>query len=397
MARSRGADIALSRRGWSLAGAAVGLVSGSILLGSREMRLLAIASVLLLGLSFVRVLLARVPEVEVRREIRPARLHVGAEGRIDIVVENRGVSPSPLLWATDEFDEGRRAARFLVPSLPPGGTARAAYRVPTRRRGRYHVGPLHVGASEAFGLARRIWVATADAEVIVRPRVHDIVAPVAAGSRVAAVAESPNARSIVSDLGDDFLTLRDYETGDDLRRVHWRSTAHRGELMIRQDEARWRSRAAVVLDVFSDAHDAGSFETAVEATASIVARLVRLRRHVEVVTGSGQLLGRGGDPRHDVIDRLATIEPDAQDGLAGVLASLRSRRRVDLVVVVLGSADDAAAQAVALLRGIRTVVVATRGSTLEGLPWATCVDATVTDFATAWNRTFARWSPAHAS
>ena len=75
---------------------------------------------------------------------------------------------------------------------------------------------------------------------------------------------------MVSDLGDEFVTLREYELGDDLRRVHWRSTARTGELMIRQDEARWRSRAAVVLDVQPGAHDAASFEVAVEAAASVV-------------------------------------------------------------------------------------------------------------------------------
>ena len=78
----------------------------------------------------------------------------------------------------------------------------------------------------------------------------------------------------MSDLGDEFLTLREYELGDDLRRVHWRSTARTGELMIRQDEARWRSRAAVVLDVQPGGHDAESFEVAVEAAASVTARLV---------------------------------------------------------------------------------------------------------------------------
>ncbi len=396
MAGARDADIALSRRGWSLAGAAVGLACGSVLLGSREMRILALASILILAASHIRVLCTQPPSVEVHREIRPNRLHVGSEGRIDVVVENRTGKSSPLLWATDSFDEGRRAARFLVPPLPPGGVARAAYRIPTRRRGRYHVGPLQVGASEPFGLARRIWVGTADAEVLVRPRIHDLVAPVAAGSRIAAVSESPNARSIASDLGDDFLALRDYEVGDDLRRVHWRSTARRGELMVRQDEARWRSRAAVVLDVCEDAHDDASFEVAVEAVASIVARLVRLRRHVEVVTGDGTVLGTGGATRHDVIDRLATIEPAPGDGPATVLTSLRTHRRVDLVIAVLGTVDQSTRRALGTLHGIQTIAVTTRGGGLESGSGMTVVDASVVDFATAWNRTFSRWSFARA-
>ena len=106
--------------------------------------------------------------------------------------------------------------------------------------------------------------------------------------------------------------------------------------MIRQDEARWRSRAAVVLDVHPGAHDAESFEVAVEAAASVTARLVRLRRRVEVVTSAGEVLGTGGDPRHDVIDTLATVGPDDADRLPSVLENLRAHRRVDLVVVILG-------------------------------------------------------------
>ena len=125
----------------------------------------------------------------------------------------------------------------------------------------------------------------------------------------------------MSDLGDEFVTLRDYEVGDDLRRVHWRSTARTGELMIRQDEARWRSRAAVVLDVQPGAHDAASFEVAVEAAASVTARLARLRRRVELITSAGEVLGTGGDPRHDVIDVLATVGPDDRDRLTSCSSS----------------------------------------------------------------------------
>ena len=164
----------------------------------------------------------------------------------------------------------------------------------------------------------------------------------------------------MSDLGDEFLTLRDYEVGDDLRRVHWRSTARTGELMIRQDEARWRSRAAVVLDVHPGAHDAESFEVAVEAAASVTARLVRLRRRVEVVTSAGEVLGTGGDPRHDVIDTLATVGPDERDRLPRVLENLRAHRRVDLVVVILGRVLPDTLHALAALTGIGVVVVLTR-------------------------------------
>jgi uncharacterized protein (DUF58 family) len=380
--------VTLTRRGWSLVGAALGLVVGSFLLGTIEMLVLGLAALALLAGVTGWLLLGRAPDLAFQRRVMPDRLQVGADGRIDLRVENRGTRATPLLVATDWFDEGRRAARFLVPPLPPDTTARAAYRVPTRRRGRYRVGPLAVSATDAFGLARRLLPTVPDSEVLVRPRIHDIVAPVAVGSRVAGESDVPAPRPMASDLGDEFLTLREYELGDDLRRVHWRSTARTGDLMIRQNEARWRSRAAVVLDAHPDGHDAESFEVAVEAVASVVARLVRLQRRVEVFSSAGELLGTGGDPRHDVLDRLATVSPDPDDRLAIVLENLAVHRRADLVIAVLGSVGPGVVRAVGLLSGINAVAVLTQPVSITPARSLVVVDASAAPFATAWNLAF---------
>jgi len=194
----------------------------------------------------------------------------------------------------------------------------------------------------------------------------------------------------VSDLGDEFVTLRDYELGDDLRRVHWRSTARTGELMIRQDEARWRSRAAVVLDVLPGAHDAASFEAAVEAAASVTARLARLRRRVELITSAGEVLGTAGDPRRDVIDVLATVGPNETDRLTSVFEQLRSHRRVDLVIAVLGRVAPDTLRALGTFGGIGVVVVLTQPAVVAPHTSVVVVDASATPFATAWNQTLSR-------
>jgi uncharacterized protein (DUF58 family) len=192
-------QLTLTRRGWSLLGAAIGLGLGSFLLGTVEMLVLGVAALALLLGVLAWLAYGRPPALGFQRRISPVRLQVGADGRIDLRVENRGGRSSPLLVATDWFDEGRRAARFLVPPLQPGSVARAAYRVPTRRRGRYRVGPLAVAATDAFGLARRVLDTLPDSEVLVRPRVHDIVAPVAVGSRIAGESDLPAPRALALD------------------------------------------------------------------------------------------------------------------------------------------------------------------------------------------------------
>jgi uncharacterized protein (DUF58 family) len=380
----------LTRRGWSLTGAACGLVIGSFLLGTIEMLIVGLAAMALV-VGAAAWLRFRAPlDLAVSRRVHPDRLHVGSEGRIDLLVENLDARATPVLSATDWFDEGRRAARFLVPPLTPGGVGRAAYRIPTRRRGRYRVGPLSIAISDPFGVARRTEPSPGEAELVVRPRVHDIVAPVAVGGRITAEHEATAARAVVSDLGDEFVTLRDYELGDDLRRVHWRSTARTGDLMIRQDEARWRSRAAVVLDVRGAAHDASSFEVAVEAAASVTSRLARLRQRVEVVTSAGAVLGTGGDPRRDVIDTLATVGPDDRDQLVSVFENLRAHRRVDLVVAVLGHVSDATLHALAMFAGLGVVIVLTQPAAVTPQVSVVVVDASSTPFPIAWNETLTR-------
>jgi uncharacterized protein (DUF58 family) len=380
----------LTRRGWSLTGAACGLVIGSFLLGTVEMLVVGIAALALVVGAATWLRLRAPLDLAVSRRVHPDRLHVGSEGRIDLVVENLDVRATPLLSATDWFDEGRRAARFLVPPLAPGAIGRAAYRIPTRRRGRYQVGPLSISVSDPFGMARRSEPSAGEADLVVRPRVHDIVAPVAFGGRLTAEHEATAARAVVSDLGDEFVTLREYQVGDDLRRVHWRSTARTGELMIRQDEARWRARAAVVLDVRPDAHDAQSFEVAVEAAASVTARLARLRQRVELITSAGAVLGTGGDPRHDVIDTLATVGPDERDQLASLFENLRAHRRVDLVVAVLGRVSAATLQGLGAFAGLDVVVVLTQPASVAPRPSLTVVDASTTPFPIAWNETLTR-------
>jgi hypothetical protein len=166
--------------------------------------------------------------------------------------------------------------------------------------------------------------------------------------------------------------------------------------MIRHDEARWRSRAVVLLDTRPGAHDPDSFEVAVEATASVVARLVRLRRRVEVIGSSGEMLGTGGDPRNDVIDRLATVGPDPIDRFAVVAANVLAHRRADLVIAVLGRVDGTTRHALAALSGISVIAVLTQRSSLAPTTTLTVVDAASAPFAAAWNRALSspgqRWS-----
>ncbi|HEX5096270.1 MAG TPA: DUF58 domain-containing protein, partial [Acidimicrobiia bacterium] len=266
----------LTRRGWSLLGASLGLYVGSRILGLVQMVVLAAIGVLLLVGAAIWVRLQRL-DLLAGRHLRE-RLQVGVEGRVDVAIEAAGRTPT--VTVSDAFDRGRRSARFLLSPLRPGESARAAYRIPTERRGRFELGPLRATVSDPFGLASRTERVLRSEEVIVYPRVFDVMSlPEAGGTELDR--DQPRAHGRL-DPGGEFLTLRDYEPGDDLRRVHWRSTARRDRLMVRQNEARRRAPVLLMLDVRPGAHDRGSFERAVEACASVVTVLDRIGRPCEV-------------------------------------------------------------------------------------------------------------------
>src|SRR4029079_12413593 len=129
-------------------------------------------------------------------------------------------------------------------------------------------------------------------DVVVYPRVHDIVAPPEVGG-LDLDRDHPAVRARVEPSGD-FMTLRDYAPGDDLRHVHWRSTARRGHLMMRQNETRRRAPALVLLDVRPGAHDRHSLERAVDACASIASALDRASRPFDVMWSTGTIVGAPG-------------------------------------------------------------------------------------------------------
>ncbi len=388
----------LTHRGWSLLGGTIGLLAGGRLLGLEQLWVLATAAILALIGAAVWTS-TRTVEVEATRHV-VRRLQVGVDGRVDLTVVSTGTRPTPMLTLTDAFDGGRRHARFLLPPLAPDTTARAAYRVPTERRGRYEIGPLRASVGDPFGLSSRTWRAADLDEVIVQPRVHEVMPlPEGGGDDL----DSDDRRVVGQlDVNGEFLMLREYASGDDLRRVHWKSTARHQRLMIRQDESRRRAPVLVMLDVRSSTHDRASFEIAVEAVASIVTSLEHDQRRVEVRTTNGERLGQAGR-RHlaSIMDELSVIEPTGIGKLApgGV--------RPSAVVAVLGrprEGDLLVLERLTRRRGMLAVVI-TRpdGGQPATLATRRTVPLAVTvtpdrPFPIAWNEAVIRWqrSSSHA-
>ncbi len=372
---------------------AVGLLLAGRLFGTIELYVLGAVLMVLVAITVVGVSLTRI-RIDVSRELHPPRVHAGTPSRVEVKVQNQSSGRSPLLSLHDAVS-GTRGARLLVGPLAPGESARAAYRLPTDRRGILTVGPLQVELADPFGLARATLTASGASDLTVYPRVDEIEPlPLTTGNDPLAGAEHPNS---LGRGGEDFYALRDYVVGDDLRRVHWPSTARHDDLMVRQDELPWQGRATVLVDVRASTNTAESLELVISAAASLVASSARRQDLVRLVSTDGADSGFAAGHAHveAIMEHLASVEATNEAAFQRVLDRLARGAPGGALVVVVALAGQAELERLARLRprfGSLTIVAFDRSSWDRTAPTPTAPARgvmTITGdagFADTWNR-----------
>jgi uncharacterized protein (DUF58 family) len=311
----------LTERGTGMVGAAVVLYLVSRALGIAELQLAAVAVVGLLVAAAVFVWTTSAT-LETSRLIRPGRLFFDAEAVVEVTLRNVGRLPTASLELHDEIPLVLSSAGRV--SAPPlGAGARTVLRTPLRggQRGRFTIGPLRVQLRDPFRLVARTLRLPGTGEIVVYPPVWTLPPGLPLGGASVAGGEGTS-RPLAS--GEDRATVREYVQGDDLRSVHWASTAHRGKLMVRQAEAPQDPRAVVLLDGGADRHHGhgpgASIEAAVTAAASAAFHLADRGRGVVLVDAPLTSVPRAR-PAEAWLERLATIEPAPVD-LPAVLQQL---------------------------------------------------------------------------
>ncbi|WP_148058041.1 DUF58 domain-containing protein [Pseudokineococcus lusitanus] len=340
-------------------GPAVCLVGA--LVGQRDVVRLGALLVVLLLVGLVAASVPR-PALVVDRVVGPSVVPLGGRTsvRLDLHGAGRGLlgRPGRRLLAEDVVPSALRpAARFVVAALPPGASASVRYAVPGTVRGRHEVGPLRITAQDPFGLVLRTRSTRAVDVLLVVPAVVPLPAPARPGAGTGGVAA-------LASPGEDDVVLRDYRPGDDRRRVHWRASARRGELVVRREDAPRRAGAVVLLDAAAgavlgpdDAVGLEAFERAVTAVASAGEALATEGLTVRLVTAD-----EGRDPapagtrgRAARLERLAAARPgslhhphprplvegEERDQGLGVVRRAVPREDERVLVVVTGAEDVA--------------------------------------------------------
>ncbi|WP_081861485.1 DUF58 domain-containing protein [Cellulomonas sp. HZM] len=342
----------VSPLGWGTALAAVALLVAGRVLGWVELAALGagLAAACLVAL----VMTAGRARYGVDLDMAENRVRIGerAVGRLEVTNRARRRS----LPSRVELPVGSNVAELAVPALAPGESFDELFAIPTQRRAVVVVGPVRSVRGDPLGLVRRSVRWTTPEDLYVHPRTVSLAG---ASSGLLRDLEGQSTREI-SDADLSFHALRDYVAGDDRRYIHWRTTARRGRLMVKQFEDTRRTQTVVALASNpGDYGDEDEFELAVSTVASIGVQVIREERGLAVLAGPGKL--RVDTPPRLLDDCSGVGTSDAGAGVT-LLGRRVTRETPDATVAVLvtgsGPSDgDVRLGARYVPFGVRTLVV----------------------------------------
>ena len=338
MGRVRGLLATVNPLGWVVLGLGVVTAVVALLTHWRELAVLAAACGLLLLLA-LPFLLGRT-RVRVAVTLEPERVVAGESVAAGVDITN--VASHRLLPTLLELPVGEATHRYGIPLLAAGATHEESFTVRTERRGVIAVGPATTRRGDPLSLFSRDVTWTGVTEILVRP---PMVPLDSLGAGLLRDLEGvPTDAVSHSDLA--FHALREYVPGDDLRHIHWRSSAKamasagESQLLVRQYLDTRRSHATIVVDDAAPAWaDGEDFETAMSLAASLAVRAVLDDFETSFVCGEHASTGSDGNRALDAVCR-AVLSPAGSR--TGLVAAARRAAAVapdtSLLFLVSGSA-----------------------------------------------------------
>lgn len=320
----------VSALGWMLLAAAAGSFVLAVWFGWAEFTF--ITATLLAAFAIALCFVFGRATYAVSIELNPRRVVAGDRAMGRLVVANSGARP--VLPTRIELPVGSGIAEFMVPRLAPGAETDELFAVPTAHRAVIVAGPALSVRGDQLGLLRRTNRWSEPIELFVHPKTTRLNAT--ARGLVRDLEGQPTRVITDSDLA--FHALRPYEPGDDIRNVHWRTSARTGQLMIRQYQETRRSQLLLLFSAEAAQYASDSeFELGVSVTASIGCQVIREETDLNVLWEGGTLRSR---TPLSLLDDSCRVHP-----VSGSYPSLREFARVagrrlpapSLVILIVGS------------------------------------------------------------
>ena len=336
--RAQTADLwqSVTALGWAMALAALVCALAFVPTGWRELLagVLLGVGMLLLGLLMSLGNLSCSAETSLDQ----GHLEVGGQAELVLVLTNPGNRSTRR--GRIGLALGQAAVMAPLPALAPGQSHQIRLKLEARSRGVIDLGPVTMEAGDPLGLIRRRRILAGARKLYIHPRTVALP-PLEAGLE-RDLEGDPGPGIVDDDL--EFHALRPYAPGDDMKRVHWLSTARAGTLMVRQYEPTLRTRTELILDGQAASYrNADEFELAVEIYASLGCQCLLDGRRLQALAPEPDDSDAHGttlpteDPR-SFLDACSAIHPRqvGYDSLDRTDAS----ERTSLTILVTGSMGD---------------------------------------------------------
>jgi uncharacterized protein (DUF58 family) len=232
--------------------------------------------------------------IEVERTA-PGVAMVGDLVALGFFLRNPGLLPRFMVEVSDRFpcgDYGRTEPLLFIPYLTAGGDLRQELRVACAVRGEFTLGPLQLASAFPLGIARRRrQLSKGSQQLLVYPATFAIAdLPILPSSRT-----HREAGETISIAGgsEEFFGIREYRSGDSIRKVHWPSSARRNQLVVKEMEVRVCAQVTLLIDLYEPAHAGKGAEHSLEYAVKIAASLCRHileRQHQARLIGHGERL-----------------------------------------------------------------------------------------------------------
>jgi hypothetical protein len=335
-------DLTVRGRCFLAAGAAA-IICG-IQIGERDFVRIGLLAMLVPSLAWW--LLRRTErEVWVRRNVSAIQVEAGETAEVEVEIGNAGRRTGTLLLEEELSPALGPPARFVIEPMAAGTTTRRSYRIHTESRGRYPVGPMHVRVGDPLGMVDFDHAIPSTTSILITPRTESLPRVPLIGRWAGA---GDNRTRDLLGGGSPDVTIREYRLGDDLRRIHWPTSARTGELMVRREEQQWQSRCTLLIDNRRISHRGygpkSSMERAVSVTASIMRTLVALDFEVRLVSATGQSSshgwhqGTGGIDLPEQLERLALMTMTRHEQLS--TGWIEDADHGGMLLAVLGHLND---------------------------------------------------------
>ena len=296
------------------------------------------------------------PPLTIRGLVAERRLEGHRDGRhleifeddtvaVEIRLSSRSLLPKIVVTLHDDCPlaaPGEEPQGYLIGALRPRGSAVASYKVRCYRRGLYSFRPLRVGTAAPFGLFRSRRTITAPLEATVYPKVLPVEASPYQG---ALQGDSPSLR-VPGPIGE-VRGSREFQHSDHLRNIHWRNSARRGKLMVREFDQPPQGELRIA---FNPGVDLGkgrdtTLEYAIKIAASLAQRSFREGWPFRIWPGWTKA---NRTTWHGVLEHLARIQAEPESAVAELIAC---KGLPGISVIVVSAADE---DSIRLLRGLQS-------------------------------------------